>query len=63
MEGMASIALLPDGSISGHFVRLPHSVCYGIHGTGIFLCWSWLELYSHYLCNPFARSLLKIFFF
>ncbi|KAF5799811.1 hypothetical protein HanXRQr2_Chr07g0308801 [Helianthus annuus] len=33
MEGMASIALLPDGSISGHFVRLPHSVCYGIHGT------------------------------
>ncbi|XP_076891606.1 uncharacterized protein LOC143543067 [Bidens hawaiensis] len=35
MEGMASIALLPDGSISGHFVQLPHSVCYGIHGTEI----------------------------
>ncbi|KAI3520881.1 hypothetical protein L1887_10334 [Cichorium endivia] len=35
MEGMASIALLPDGSISGHFVHLPHSVCYGIHGTEI----------------------------
>lgn len=35
MDGMASIALLPDGSISGHFVHLPHSVCYGIHGTGI----------------------------
>lgn len=35
MEGMASLALLPDGSISGHFVRLPHSVCFGIHGTGI----------------------------
>lgn len=35
MEGMASIALLPDGSISGHFVHLPNSVCYGIHGTGI----------------------------
>ncbi|KVI09132.1 uncharacterized protein LOC112521143 isoform X1 [Cynara cardunculus var. scolymus] len=33
MEGMASIALLPNGSISGHFVHLPHSVCYGIHGT------------------------------
>ncbi|CAH1437592.1 unnamed protein product [Lactuca virosa] len=35
MEGMASIALLPDGSISGHFVHLPHSVCYGIHGAEI----------------------------
>ncbi|XP_071735066.1 uncharacterized protein [Rutidosis leptorrhynchoides] len=35
MEGMASIALLPNGSISGHFVHLPHSVCYGIHGTEI----------------------------
>ncbi|CAH1419844.1 unnamed protein product [Lactuca virosa] len=33
MEGITSIALLPDGSISGHFVHLPHSVCYGIHGT------------------------------
>ncbi|KAK1410188.1 hypothetical protein QVD17_36723 [Tagetes erecta] len=35
MEGMASIALLADGSISGHFVHLPNSVCYGIHGTEI----------------------------
>ncbi|CAH1422826.1 unnamed protein product [Lactuca virosa] len=35
MEGMASIALLPDGSISGHFVHLPESVCYDIHGTEI----------------------------
>ncbi|XP_051119607.1 uncharacterized protein LOC127243560 [Andrographis paniculata] len=33
MEGMASIALLPNGSISGHFIHLPHSVCYGLHGT------------------------------
>ncbi|CAI9289118.1 unnamed protein product [Lactuca saligna] len=33
VEGMTSIALLPDGSISGHFVDLPDSVCYGIHGT------------------------------
>ncbi|KAI3794016.1 hypothetical protein L1987_36641 [Smallanthus sonchifolius] len=33
MEGVASIALLPNGSISGHFVHLPNSVCYGIHGT------------------------------
>ncbi|KAD7479479.1 hypothetical protein R6Q59_008306 [Mikania micrantha] len=35
MEGMASIALLPNGSISGHFVHLPNSVCYGIQGTEI----------------------------
>ncbi|XP_021770002.1 uncharacterized protein LOC110734237 isoform X2 [Chenopodium quinoa] len=32
MEGIASIALLPCGSISGHFIRLPHSTCYGLHG-------------------------------
>lgn len=34
MEGVASIALLPSGSISGHFIQLPHSICYGLHGTG-----------------------------
>lgn len=33
-EGVASIALLPSGSISGHFIQLPHSICYGLHGTG-----------------------------
>ncbi|CAH9109473.1 unnamed protein product [Cuscuta epithymum] len=33
MEGIASIALLPSGSISGHFIQLPESVCYGLHGT------------------------------
>ncbi|KAK1268476.1 hypothetical protein QJS04_geneDACA006905 [Acorus gramineus] len=33
MEGIASIALLPSGSISGHFIQLPDSVCYGLHGT------------------------------
>ncbi|XP_068654563.1 uncharacterized protein [Aristolochia californica] len=33
MEGIASIALLPSGSISGHFISLPDSVCYGLHGT------------------------------
>uniref|UniRef100_A0A1D1ZHQ6 Imidazole glycerol phosphate synthase subunit HisH n=1 Tax=Anthurium amnicola TaxID=1678845 RepID=A0A1D1ZHQ6_9ARAE len=33
MEGIASIALLPSGAISGHFIRLPESVCYGLHGT------------------------------
>ncbi|GAU47721.1 hypothetical protein TSUD_285080 [Trifolium subterraneum] len=34
MEGVASIALLPNGSISGHFIHLLHSTCYGLHGTG-----------------------------
>ncbi|KAF3444832.1 hypothetical protein FNV43_RR14525 [Rhamnella rubrinervis] len=33
IEGVASIALLPCGSISGHFIQLPHSICYGLHGT------------------------------
>ncbi|XP_057447683.1 uncharacterized protein LOC130739420 isoform X4 [Lotus japonicus] len=33
MEGVASIALLPSGSVSGHFIQLPHSTCYGLHGT------------------------------
>uniref|UniRef100_A0ACD5TW56 Uncharacterized protein n=1 Tax=Avena sativa TaxID=4498 RepID=A0ACD5TW56_AVESA len=35
MEGVASIALLPSGAISGHFIRLPDSVCYGLQGTPI----------------------------
>lgn len=35
-EGVASIALLPSGSISGHFIHLPQSICYGLHGTGTF---------------------------
>ena len=33
-EGVASIALLPCGSISGHFIHKPLSICYGLHGTG-----------------------------
>ncbi|KAJ8750208.1 hypothetical protein K2173_014123 [Erythroxylum novogranatense] len=33
MKGIASIALLPCGSISGHFIHLPDSICYGLHGT------------------------------
>lgn len=33
-EGVASIALLPSGSLSGHFIQLPQSICYGLHGTG-----------------------------
>lgn len=32
-EGVASIVLLPNGSISGHFIQLPHSICFGLHGT------------------------------
>uniref|UniRef100_A0ACD5X029 Uncharacterized protein n=1 Tax=Avena sativa TaxID=4498 RepID=A0ACD5X029_AVESA len=35
MEGVASIALLPSGAISGHFIRLPDSVCYGLQGRAI----------------------------
>ena len=33
LEGVASIALLPSGAISGHFIRLPDSICYGLQGT------------------------------
>ncbi|GMH27013.1 hypothetical protein Nepgr_028856 [Nepenthes gracilis] len=33
MEGVASIALLPCGSISGHFIQLPHSICFGLLGS------------------------------
>lgn len=33
MKGVASMALLPCGSISGHFIQLPNSICYGLHGT------------------------------
>uniref|UniRef100_A0A7N0V3V3 Uncharacterized protein n=1 Tax=Kalanchoe fedtschenkoi TaxID=63787 RepID=A0A7N0V3V3_KALFE len=33
MEGVASIALLPCGSMSGHFIHLPKSTCYGLHGV------------------------------
>ncbi|KAK8278020.1 hypothetical protein V6Z11_D09G011700 [Gossypium hirsutum] len=32
-EGVASIALLPNGSLSGHFIQLPQSICYGLQGT------------------------------
>ncbi|KAG6396256.1 hypothetical protein SASPL_142402 [Salvia splendens] len=35
MEGVASLALLPSGSISGLFIQLPNSICYGLHGIGI----------------------------
>lgn len=35
MRGIASIALLPSGSISGHFVDLLTSKCFGLFGTQI----------------------------
>lgn len=50
-EGVASIALLPNGSISGHFIQLPRSICYGLHGTGT--CFSLslsLNFYVFVLC-------------
>jgi hypothetical protein len=43
MEGVASIALLPSGAISGHFIRLPDSVCYGLQGTRKFLSYSLVQ--------------------
>lgn len=48
MEGVASIALLPSGAISGHFIRLPDSICYGLHGTRIYLSvYSPLAIVNH----------------
>lgn len=47
-EGVASIALLPNGSISGHFIQLPRSICYGLHGTGT--CFSLSLSLSQFLC-------------
>ena len=54
-EGVASIALLPSGSISGHFVQLPHSVCFGLHGTGTLDIYF---LYDYTCANP-CPSLVK----
>ncbi|CAN1235757.1 hypothetical protein LINPERPRIM_LOCUS4603 [Linum perenne] len=34
-RGVASMALLPCGSISGHFIQIPDSICYGLHGTEV----------------------------
>lgn len=44
-EGVASIALLPCGSISGHFVQLPNSICFGLYGTGT-------RIYTQFFRNP-----------
>ncbi|PPS12770.1 hypothetical protein GOBAR_AA07874 [Gossypium barbadense] len=47
-EGVASIALLPNGSLSGHFIQLPQSICYGLHGTGTFqVVLTYLYLYAY----------------
>nr|KAJ0192711.1 hypothetical protein LSAT_V11C800403610 [Lactuca sativa] len=43
MEGMASIALLLDGSISGHFVQLPESVYYQMGQSRLFVSTSYLS--------------------
>lgn len=49
MEGVASIALLPCGSISGHFIKVNDhtNICYGLHGTGnsfFFICFGYLDV-------------------
>lgn len=69
MEGVASIALLPDGSISGHFIELPHSVCYGLQGTGMLpfalsvqiLLLFVLSLYKLHICYCFFFFFLPFF--
>uniref|UniRef100_A0A803L384 Ferric reductase NAD binding domain-containing protein n=1 Tax=Chenopodium quinoa TaxID=63459 RepID=A0A803L384_CHEQI len=53
MEGITSITLLACGSISGHFIRLPHSTCYGLHGIGLSLSLSFSLNYSYFL-NAFT---------
>ncbi|KAL7584940.1 hypothetical protein Lser_V15G43687 [Lactuca serriola] len=44
MEGMASIALLLDGSISGRFVQLPESVYYQMGQSRLFVSTSYLSV-------------------
>ncbi|KAF2299354.1 hypothetical protein GH714_031678 [Hevea brasiliensis] len=56
-EGVASIALLPCGSISGHFIQLPQSICYGLHGTGTS---SVFGFYSIALQLIFLKLLMRI---
>lgn len=34
IEGVASLALLPDGGISGHFIDAATKIAYGILGRG-----------------------------
>lgn len=51
-EGVASIALLPCGSISGHFIQLPQSICYGLHGTGTSSIFGFCSI----VCNKYFRK-------
>lgn len=67
MEGVASTALIDNGSISGHFIHLPHSICYGIHGTGKKLLnfsqqyafFPYLELTCYSICRCWKRWFVK----
>jgi hypothetical protein len=34
LEGIASLAFLPSGSMSGHFLHPASSTCLGLFGTG-----------------------------
>ena len=34
LEGIASLALLPSGSVSGHFLHPASATCLGLFGTG-----------------------------
>lgn len=34
LQGIASIALFPSGSLSGHFLHIASSTCLGLFGTG-----------------------------
>lgn len=62
MEGIASIALLPSGSISGHFIQLPHSVSYALHGTGLhpFLCFLHFLLWKLFPTWVFLEKTFKL---
>lgn len=60
MEGVASIALLPTGAISGHFIRLPDSICYGLHGTRIHLSpFPLQQLLVHFQVSRLGKILLS----
>jgi len=37
LQGIASIALFPSGSLSGHFLHTASSTCLGLFGTGAWL--------------------------
>ncbi|CAI9266668.1 unnamed protein product [Lactuca saligna] len=59
MEGMASIALLLDGSILGHFVQLPKSVYYQMGQSRLFVSTSYLSVKQPMTPTPPSAILLK----